>query len=262
MKTTLLVLSALILNISAVNTAHAQKNDFYDGEMKALQGALDARDEFVTALQNRDFSEVAHQGFSNAIETAVQDLRDRSDNQMADELQAQWAATDFTGALFAAGFRDLGDHTPLFPWLDAFFNKMAGKYGTIIFNLPYVQDLRTLNFAVAVVFAPASKAWQVAGVDARIEYRKHFIPFANIVTYYAALFGCNYAAKKYSIPQAKKLCTKAAEKLQFVMGRYLAPPVSDWIFKIANRGSNRTIQIGNDRLRYSTADELRKAIQY
>lgn len=263
MKTTLLVLSALVLNTTLNgNIAHAANSAAQlTGELQAIQAALDARNEFVTALENKDFTAITHQGFSHAIEVAIQDLRDRSDNELADELQAQWQKSDFMGALFASQFRDLGDHAPLFSWLDDFFNKMAAKYGTIIFSLPYVKDLRTLNFAIPVVFTPKGKGWQQAGVDARIEYRKHFIPFANIITYYAALFGCNYVASKQGLPELKKLCGKAADKLQFVMGRYIAPVVSDWIFKAANHGSSSSIQIGSDRLRYNTADDLRQAIQ-
>ena len=260
MKTTLLVLSALIFNSNIASANTLSQADIYAGELSAIQAALDARNDFVTALQNKDFTAITHEGFANAIETAVQDLRDRSDDQMADELQAQWEKSDFMGALFASQFNDLGDHAPLFAWLDGFFNKMAAKYGTIIFNLPYVQDLRTLNFAIPVVFAPKSKAWQTEGVDARIEYRKHFIPFANIVTYYVTLYGCKYIAKKNGI-DGKQICGKAADKLKQVMGRYIAPPVSDWIFKVANRNSNDSIRIGSDRLRYNTADDLRAAIQ-
>jgi len=254
MKTTLFVLSALILSTGIGNFAKA-------GELDAMQAALDARNDFVTALQNKDFTEITHQAFGNAIATAVQDLRDRSDYAMANELQNRWQSSDFVGALFAAQLHDLGDHAPLFPWLDDFFNKMSSKYGTIIFNLPYVKDLRTLNFAIPVVFAPTGKGWEQDGIDARIEYRKHFIPFANIITYYVSLFGCDYVATKQGQPELKKLCSKAAEKLEFVMGRYIAPVVSDWIFKAANRGSNDSLQLSSDRLRYQTADELRKAIQ-
>lgn len=258
MKTVFLVLMALVLN---VNSGYAANNNTLSNELQAIQAALDARNDFVTALQNQDFTDLTRQGFENAIQTAVQDLRDRSDNQLADELLSKWQGSDFMGALFLSQFHDLGDHAPLFKWLDDFFSKMASKYGTIIYNLPYVKDLRTLNYAILVVFTPKGKGWQTSDVDPRIEYRKHFIPFANIITYYAALFACNYVATKQGVPELKRLCGKAAEKLQFVMGRYIAPVVSDWIFKAAN-GSSSSIQIGSNRLRYNTADELRQAIQY
>lgn len=255
MKTIILVLAALTLN----TTANAQ-NSLYAGEIKAIQGALDARNEIVNAFETKDFTEVTHNGFERAIQVAVQDLRDRSDNAMADELQNQWNTSNFESALFMASLDDLGDHGVLFPWLDKFFAKMSAKYGSIVLSLPYVQDLNTLNYAIPVVFSPKG-AWQVVGADNRIEYRKHFIPFANIITYYASLYGCKYIAVQQGIPELKKICGKVATKLKFVMGRYVAPPVSDWIFKTVNHGTRGSIKVTSSQLRYNTAEELRAAIQ-
>jgi hypothetical protein len=94
-------------------------------------------------------------------------------------------------------------------------------------------------------------------LDLRIEYRKHFIPFANIVTYYVTLVGCQYVADRQGQPELKKVCKPVAEKLQLAMGRYVAPVVSDWIFN----ASNQSLQIGANRLKYNTVDDLRRAIQ-
>jgi hypothetical protein len=58
-------------------------------------------------------------------------------------------------------------------------------------------------------------------------------------------------------PQLKKVCKPVAEKLEFAMGRYIAPVVSDWIY---NAG-NQNLQIGKSRLKYNTVEDLRRAIQ-
>jgi hypothetical protein len=173
---------------------------------------------------------------------------------MAQQLQDLW--NQHEDLFYTLAFKDLGDHAPLFTWVEDFLGQMASKYGAVIYKLPIVSDIRMLNFAIPVVFNPHG-SWQTTGVDSRIEYRKHFIPFANLVTYYAANYGCIYAAKKYGVPQAKQLCGKVAEKLKFAMGRYIAPVVSDWIFK----ASNRSLTIGNDRLHFVTPEDLAKAIQ-
>lgn len=157
--------------------------------------------------------------------------------------------------------KDLGDHSPLLPWLEGFFQKVSDKYGTIILSLPMISEVRTLNFAIPVVFSPHG-SWQMADVDSRIEFRKHFIPFANIITYYAANYGCLYVVQQNGLGQFKKLCTKAAEKLKFVMGRYIAPVISDFIFKSTNNNNNsETLEFTDKELVYTTAEELLNAVK-
>jgi hypothetical protein len=206
---------------------------------------------------------VARQGFEGAIQELAQSLRDnQQDNALADQLLLQWeqSAPSFNRAVTMRA-QELGDHAPLFQWIQDFLKQTAEKYGTIIYSLPIVKNIITLNFSIPVVFAPKG-AWQTDGLsdatDERIEYRKHFIPFANLVTYYVALYGCNYAVQRMGQPELKKICKPAAEKLQFAMGRYIAPIVSDWIFKAANRD----LEIGSDRLHYNTSDDLAREIQH
>ncbi|MCW3101365.1 MAG: hypothetical protein JWL77_6983 [Chthonomonadaceae bacterium] len=255
MRTILILLSVLVFN----QHSFAQSAT----EMDAVQAALDSRNDFVNALENKDFTALTHKGFDLAIRELAQQLRDEhQDNVMADDLLNQWtqSSANFAAEIeFRLGQKDLGDHAPLFPWIQDFLKKMADKYGTIIYSIPLVQNIQMINLAIPVVFAPRSTSWQVVGVDSRIEYRKHFIPFANLITYYVSLYGCKYILAHNGVTQgANQLCTKAAEKLKFVMGRYIAPVVSDWIFK----QSNQSIQIGADRLRYTTAEELQHAIQH
>lgn len=254
MRKILILLSAFVLNQHAF-AATATETD-------AVRAALESRDQFVNALKNRDFTELARQGFDVAIRELAQQLRDEhQDNVMADDLLNRWtqSSANFEAQLaFMTGKRDVGDHAPLFPWIQEFLNTMGDKYGTIIFSLPIVQNIVMLNYTIPVVFNPHG-AWQEEGANNRVEYRKHFIPFANLVTYYVSLYGCKYVLAHQGVTTgANQLCTKAATKLQFVMGRYIAPLVSDWIFK----SNNQSIEIGSDRLRYTTAEQLQQAIQH
>jgi hypothetical protein len=255
MRTILILLSVFVIQ----STSFAQS--YYDDSAE-IQAAIDARNSFVNALLNKDYMSFAHQGFDIAVNQLADQLRtENNDPVMADELLANWSrsSVNFSRALTMSAL-ELGDHSPLFPWVNQFLGKMSNKYGTIIYTLPIVKDIMMVNYALPVVFAPRG-AWQTDGqveeVDNRIEYRKHFIPFANFVTYYTALIACNYVAQRQGQPDLKKVCKPAAQKLQFVMGRYIAAPVSDWIFNAANQ----SMQIGADRLKYNNVDELRRAIQ-
>jgi hypothetical protein len=199
-----------------------------------------------------------------AIRLVIEDLRvNHSDARMANELEQVWeeSSVDFEASLdLAVSLLDLGDHAPLIPQLDELLQKLADQYGPIIKSLPIVKEIQEMNYAIPVVFKPKG-AWQDPAVDNRIEYRKHFIPFANFVTYYAALITCNIIAKKQNQPELKKVCKQVSEKLKFAMGRYVAPTISDWIFKAANRGTTQGLNISPMDLRYNTVEELRQAIR-
>lgn len=252
----------IALSLLSVQTTFAQSSLTLETvENQGMQAAITARNDFVSALQNREYASVAHDGFEVAIQELADQIRvDYKDEGMAQELISHWTVSSprFIGAL-TMRMIDLGDHSPLFPWITDFLKKASDKYGPIIYSLPLVKDIQMMNYALPVVFAPHG-TWQTDGkvddVDLRVEYRKHFIPFANLVTYYVAFYGCKYIGKKNG-QDLTKICKMAAQKLQFAMGRYIAPVVSDWIFKAANRPLN----IGRDQLRYTTADELRRAIR-
>ena len=262
MKTMIVFLLALMMVNVVINgvasRVQAQTTDESRVEMIGMQAAIDARNDFIQNMEQKNFTKVTHDSLEHAIQELIEYLVQHDGSAMAEELQTQWKTSEtiFFTANLIGRFDDLGDHAPLFAWLEDFFNKMSDKYGTIILSLPVVQNIRTLNFAIPVVFSPKG-SWQVVNADNRIEYRKHFIPFANIVTYYATLYGCDYAVKKNGMDQLKQLCSKAADKLEFLMGRYVAPVVSDWIFK----AGNSDVKIGSSRLRVLTADDLRSAIQ-
>lgn len=229
-------------------------------EEAAMQAAIDARDEFVHEIANKNFDTITHQGFDYAIrELAKQIKANYADEVMATSLLDQWnrSSSNFSDLVTQRLLnKDLGDHDPLFPWINTFLAQMSEKYGSIIMTLPIVKDIQMLNYAIPVVFQPHG-TWQSSSVDNRIEYRKHFIPFANLVTYYVTRYGCEYALAHYGMSDMKKVCPKAADKLEHVMGRYIAPVASDWIFKAGNRPLN----VNDRQLRYRTVDQLRNAIQ-
>jgi hypothetical protein len=253
MKTLILTLFALTqLQI----TTPAKAENIHQGELIALKAALDVRDQFITALEKKDFTEMTQKSMGNAVGVLANNIRKEFDDEdMASELEQIW--TQDLAAFYSLGWRDLGDHAPFIPKIEEFLKTMADKYGTVIYSLPVVDDIRTLNFAIPVVFHPKGD-WQTAEVDNRIEYRKHFIPFANIVTFYGSLLACNYYAQKSGQPEMKKICQPAAEKLKFAMGRYVAPQVSDWIFA----QTNKSITITDQQRRYTTAQDLAAAIRF
>jgi hypothetical protein len=250
-------MKALVLFFTAMSQLQflpIAKAEGIQGELGAINAALQVRNQIVTALEKKDFTEITHDSMGGAVSLLADELRNKMlDEDMAAQLENVW--TEGENAFFTVEWRDLGDHDPYIPQLEEFLTQLADKYGTVIYSLPLVEDIRTINFAVPVVFHPKG-AWQKSDVDNRIEYRKHFIPFANIVTFYGSLVACNYFATKSQQPDLKKVCQPAAEKLKFAMGRYIAPPISDWIFN----QTNNAYFVSQSQLHYRNAEELRAAI--
>jgi hypothetical protein len=254
MRVILILLSVVMLQ----STSRAQ---FID-DSPAIQAAINLRNDFVKALEKKDFVPFAHRGMDGAIRMLADHVREaKGDAEMSARLLRLWEESSIVfQSILSSKVLDLGDHEPLFPWINDYLGEMADKYGTIIYTLPIVKDVQMINYALPVVFQPKG-AWQTdsasQGLDLRVEYRKHFIPFANLVTYYVTLIGCQIVADRQGQPEMRKVCKPAAEKLQFAMGRYIAPVVSDWIFN----ASNQSIQIGANRLKYNTVEDLRRAIR-
>jgi hypothetical protein len=252
-------MKTLILSIFAISTlqlATPAKAENFQGELIVLQAALDVRDQFISSLQKKDFTAITQKSMGNAVGVLAENIRNEYDDEdMATDLEQIWNRDE--SLFYTMNINDLGDHAPFIPKIEEFLKTLSDKYGTVIYSLPVVEDVRTINFAIPVVFHPKGE-WQSTELDNRIEYRKHFIPFANIVTFYGSLVACNYYAQKSGQPDLKKVCQPAAEKLKFAMGRYVAPQMSDWIFA----QTNKTISISNSQRKYTTAQELSAAIHF
>src|SRR5436189_92463 len=134
MKSLFLVLFAIALNFQSTCA----------GELTVLQASLDARDEFVTALQKKDFTLVSQKAMGSAVDLFAESLRaNQHDESAAATLKSIWE--QHKAAFFTIQWTDLGDHAPLIPQLEDFIKQMAAKYGTVVMSLPVVEDLRTLN---------------------------------------------------------------------------------------------------------------------
>jgi hypothetical protein len=226
----------LFLNTTISNTYANQSPNLLD-QLRVVGAALKANDQFISNIEAGNFAEATEQGMSGAIQTLASEFNALGLSDLADELLNRY---ENDRSILFSNLKDLGDHAPLFPWLQDIIRQAEERTGTTIYNIPIVKDIVTLNFAIPVVFKP-NGIWRDAQDDDRIEYRKHFIPFANIVTFYGVQLACNYFVQQQQMPDMKRICKPLAEKLQFVMGRYIAPPLSDWVFKTATQGRSQLV---------------------
>jgi hypothetical protein len=215
-------------------------------------------------LEEIRLSAMAQETLDGIVRAGVQALFEKGEKAEAARVEteyqekgfASWFATE--SRLGDLGLRDIGDHKPLSKWLAGVYDTLEKKVGGTVIHQGLLGDIWSMNYAIPVVFHPRDGDWRTHVLDPdRIEYRKHFIPFANIVTYYTALLACQRVAVQQGLP--KEVCQKAATELREVMGRNIAPKISDYIFLRAN-GQSVAWSVTADDLVYQSADQLEQAI--
>ena len=162
---------------------------------------------------------------SGLVATAVERLELEGHQELADEISGEWvqvAAANFTDF----GLLDLGDHQPLNQWLARTYDKIESKLGPTICKVLGLYDFKILNFAIPVVFHPNGRggdSWD------KEEYRKHFVPFSGVVTYWSV----NVSCRVWAVGLWARGCGIAAAVSRFSMEKWISPRVSDRIYKMA-----------------------------
>ena len=206
-----------------------------------ISDAYAAYQSVVTRMDQGDLRSPVSEAVHNLVHEGFSVLREAGESRVADQYEREWnehynrviVPGDFVFDL--AGKNDLGDHPPASAWLAKFYDTLMARTGGIIRSIRIINDINTLNYALPVVFAPRG-TWRTGVTNAdQIEYRKHFIPFSKIVTYWAAKKGCEYACAQYA-PNLKFVCEPAATSLEWYMGRHVAWRISDKIYAMANGG--------------------------
>jgi hypothetical protein len=230
--------------------------------LAGIQAALGARDHAVADVSGSDIKQASQTALNTIVAEGVRALRTNGDGGLARKYEGEWEqkfSTEFTSGIDAL---DLGDHKPLSQWLANFYDKLEERLGRTVIRQGLLGDIYLMNFAIPITFAPKG-TWRTAETPNRdwVEYRKHFIPFANVVTYWAVNIACNKIMKGQDMgKQGQKLCSKVAEKLRFVMGRRIAPKISDFIFNKAN-GAPASLDLTPADYVYQNAEDLAREIE-
>jgi hypothetical protein len=173
-------------------------------------------------------------------------LRLAGETKLATQLQTEWShqissALDERINVYSltgdVGTMELGDFDPLNAWLDNFYNTLYYKTRGMVKGFRVIHDVYLMNYALAVVLRPHGN-WRLHTDYDRIEYRKHFIPFANTVTFWTSEKAC-----EYYLPQFKRYCGNAAGYLEKFMGKHVAPHISDQVFAMVKGHDDATAEM-------------------
>jgi hypothetical protein len=202
---------------------------------EGIRATFNAYSESKADLASGYLERLAKKNLNVLVAEGCNRLRQVGEVKLATQLQSEWAhqvsnALDERINVFSMSGNvdtlELGDFDPLNAWLDNFYNTLYYKTRGMVKGIRVIHDVYLMNYALAVVLRPHG-SWRLHTDYDRIEYRKHFIPFANTVTFWAADKAC-----EYYFPQFKKYCGNAAGYLEKFMGKHVAPTVSDQVFKM------------------------------
>jgi len=235
---------------------------------EGLKAAIAERNAIVQDLKGMNLERPAQIALDRLLGVARAELEKRGHFDLAQDLRGEWEKGLSEGLFFpdtglfgSFGDKDLGDHKPLLVWLESAIERIEGVIPAAALNaIPGLRDLRTLNFAMNVVFRPGGlgkEKWDW------LEYRKHFIPFVEIIVYWGARITCNVLSAQYA-PPLKRLCEPAASILKAVTARTVAAPISDMVFFSVNPTAVRPGKHPKDlefTLPIQTEEELLAAIE-
>lgn len=231
-----------------------------DITLKAIDAALGSRETSITEISGSEIREASQQTLNTVVKQGFMALRSEGYNKTAQGYENEWNR-NFSEFFVRNSFFDLGDHRPLSAWLARFYTMLEGRLGSNIIHQGIIGDVYDMNYAIPIVFTPMG-TWRGSSMKRdSIEYRKHFIPFTNIVTYWGAYIACNRVMAGYNVGKSGgKICKTIAEKLRFVMGRYVAPKISDYTFYKVNGVSTR-LNITSRDLVYTNAGQLAQELK-
>jgi hypothetical protein len=188
----------------------------------ATEAGYDSRTEaerIATAIDQGGLGEETNNALNAIIKAAIRALHRKGQHQEAERIEREWKAQS---AYWAAGAWDLGDHAPLIPWLQKVYLRLEKVLGEALMRSLRLYDLHVLNHALPVVFNPSGRDWD------RVEYRKHFVPLAGVVTYWGTYLGCQYVVKS---PKWGRICDPAAGWARWWMEYSVGRGLSDRVYR-------------------------------
>jgi len=203
--------------------------------------------------QNRNFDAEVRSGYLEALARRTDAVIDQAVSRTLSEVRTQHPEEELRAEefeyLFSSQYRGFlvrmvserhqGDHKPLIQFLVNIYEWAKAKIGVDACKALHISDLATISWSIPIVFHPATFP-QAASGEMRIkDYRDHFAMdsgadflygLAPVVSYWTVDVAC--IAGTAGI--ATFFCGPAGMAAEYLMGHWIAPLLSDWIFNKAN----------------------------
>ena len=171
---------------------------------------------------------------ANMVRAAALTLGENGHEDAAWQIETEYQDSfeNFLEFMVSRNTKDLGDHAPLSEWLDEWYQRLEDLLGPEVMRLTHLDDIWVVNFAVPVVFDPRREKGIWDDPEPQEEYSEHFIPLAGVVAYWGAWISCTVAT--LSTGAVTYICAPIASGVEYIMVRYVAPPLSDRVYLRAN----------------------------
>lgn len=176
-------------------------------------------------------SDIALEGM---VSRGVRALREAGDLDGAYWVESEYER-EWRGAITRLSDRNIGDHKPLIQWIDTVYKRIIAVIGVPAAKALHLSDLWVLDMTIPVVFRPCTFEMDLVTIPRKMEYQNHF---AEDPVYYGLVptdiwwlvwVPCTLGSSGIGA----LFCSPIAMAAEFIMGRYVAPPLSDKVFDLS-----------------------------
>lgn len=132
---------------------------------------------FVGDLNREPLPKIAERtdhALEAALKFAAKELRKNGEKKLANQIEKEYSQK-YRGFLSRTVTQvGIGDHKPLNEWLAKTYDKIEEKLGVNFCVLTHLADIKTVNFAIPIVFRPCSFEMDGLTIPRIEEYKNHF----------------------------------------------------------------------------------------
>lgn len=173
----------------------------------------------------RGIARVVDKAVDNLVQTGLRAMSEKGYGHEAARFDGEWQHT-YKNYFSKMGAMDIGDHKPWSEWLVLFYDALEVMIGHEACVRMHLDDIWVFNYAIPVVFHPTNHEWDM------LEYQKHFVPFAGSCAYWLSYTAC--AIITWGSGAIMMVCTPIGEAIEWTMVTFVAPGLSDRVYKRAN----------------------------
>lgn len=192
---------------------------------------------FKNGLEDRlELAKKTDKALNNAIKYAVFTLKRKGLDDKAKQIETEYLERyrNFAFQFALGSLSDIGDHPPLWIWLDVVEKELRAALGDVVMKTTRLEDLRTFNYGLPIVLSPAGdERFDPPVMISKLDYKQHFVPFAGILGYWTAWGVCTGAT--YGAGSITFICSPIGSICERVIKNKIAPPMSDSIWDSANQ---------------------------
>lgn len=217
------------LNITLPVNAPSEKLDKND--RKAIIISL------KDALENKvETAKKIDKATENMVKLAVFHLKLKGYIEEAKEIEDEYLGRyqNYTYLYAIGATQDIGDHPPMWEWLDKLEKDLREKLGDFVMQVTRLEDMRTFNYGIPVVLQPAGdERFDPPVLISKLDYSQHFIPLSGALSYWVTWGACVGAT--WGAGAVTFICAPMGMIVERVVETKIAPPLSDKIWENANQ---------------------------